>query len=97
MLTRLVATGAIGRNSALRRGSELDQLSGRWDIWAISTSVLARAIQPWLHEPVRSLDSIHLATLTLARAAIPDIKLMSLDLRVRENASALGFVLVPPA
>ncbi len=97
MLTRLAATGVIGQNSALRRRGELDKLSARWDVWGINTEVLARATERWLHEPVRSLDSIHLATLTLARAVVPDIRLMSLDLRVRENAYALGFVLVPPA
>ena len=97
MLVRLVASGNLGQNSATRRRGELDGLSQEWDLLAIDSHVLARASEPWPREPLRSLDSIHLATLAIARERVPDLKLMSLDNRLRENASALGFELVPPA
>ncbi len=97
MLVRLVAAGSIGENSASRRQSDLHHLAREWDLWGITKPVLARAGLPWPREPLRSLDSIHLATLALARTDVPDLKLVSLDNRLRENASALGFELVPPA
>lgn len=61
-----------------------------WMKMSVSDEILSRAGQRFPVEPVRTLDAIHLATaLTLIRA-IPDLRLLSLDRRIRDNAVALG-------
>lgn len=46
-------------------------------------------------ELIRSLDAIQLATALVLRNIQPDLRILSLDRRVRENAAALGFEAVP--
>jgi len=46
-------------------------------------------------EPVRTLDALHLATALVSNAAVADLEVLSLDARIREAASALGFQLQP--
>jgi len=46
-------------------------------------------------EPLRTLDALHVASVLAARSAIPNIALLSLDGRVRENGVALGFDVLP--
>ena len=48
-------------------------------------------------EPVRTLDGIHLATLLVLNTAAIDVDVLSCDSRVRENAEALGFRVLPAA
>ncbi len=54
-----------------------------------------RAGQAFPKEPVRALDAIHLATALLVGAEQPDLVMLSLDPRVRRNAEALGFRVLP--
>jgi hypothetical protein len=44
--------------------------------------ILERARRRFPQEPLRALDSIHLATALAARAALSDLALLSLDQRV---------------
>ena len=55
-----------------------------------------RARRPFPLEPIRTLDALHLASALVARAAVEDIELLSLDGRVRNAAASLGFALQPP-
>jgi hypothetical protein len=41
------------------------------------------------------LDAIHLATLVVARALVPGLRVLSFDERIRRNAQDMGFELVP--
>ena len=50
---------------------------------------------PFPGEPIRALDAIHLATALVIRDIYPDLRVLSLDQRVRQNAAALGFEVVP--
>jgi len=68
----------------------LNRLQASWMRMAVSTEVLARASRPFPVEPVRTLDAIHLATALEFAAAFPDLRLLSFDDRVRNNAEALG-------
>ena len=65
------------------------------DIVALSDEVLARARQPLPVEPVRSLDALHLATVRLLDDELGGVEVVSCDDRVRKNAEALGFVVLP--
>jgi hypothetical protein len=51
--------------------------------------------RPFPVEPIRTLDALHLAGALAARREIPEIRLLSLDRRVRDNARELGFALEP--
>ncbi len=54
-----------------------------------------RARTPFPEEPVRTLDAIHLATAVVSRKLVPEIRLLSLDERIRSCGRALGFEVLP--
>jgi len=57
--------------------------------------VLRRAREELPEEPVRSLDAIHLACLRVLDDELGGFEVASCDDRVRRNATALGFAVVP--
>lgn len=65
------------------------------DILALDDEVLRRAREVFPVEPVRSLDAIYLASMRLLDDELGGVEVFSCDERVRQNAAALGFVLVP--
>lgn len=78
------------------RRAQLDALEGEWWILPMSTDVVRRSGDPFLKEPVRSLDAIHLATAQfVARGDGAPVAVLSLDRRVRINALAHGFIVAP--
>jgi hypothetical protein len=54
-----------------------------------------RARLPFPHEPIRTLDALHIASALIGRAAIPDLALLTLDDRIRTAAKELGFKILP--
>jgi len=103
-LTFVEAARAISR---ARRERRLDARSAReaerqlaafersCDVVAMDDEVLRRAREELPDEPVRSLDALHLASLRVLDAELGGLEVVSCDDRVRRNAAALGFVLVP--
>ena len=75
-------------------GQRLRGMLGRsgksWMLMTVSDEVLARAGHRFPVEPVRTLDALHLATALAFTRAFPDLRLLSLDRRVADNANALG-------
>jgi predicted nucleic acid-binding protein len=65
------------------------------DTIAVEDEVLRRAREDFPVEPVRSLDAIHLASLRVLDDELGGLEVVSCDERVRQNASALGYVLLP--
>src|SRR5207249_11802593 len=59
--------------------------------------ILDRARRPFPGEPVRTLNALHLASALTARAAIPELAILSLDSSIRKSSLDLGFEVVPPA
>jgi predicted nucleic acid-binding protein len=55
-------------------------------------AVLARVRRPFPHEPIRTLDAIHLATTELLGEAPQVVTIVTRDSRVRDNARALGYL-----
>ena len=94
----LVRASAVARlseaNASALRG-RLARAAASWMLLRIDDDALERAGRPFPHEPVRTLDALHLGTALAARAAVPDVQLLSLDDRVRQNGAALGFVVIP--
>jgi predicted nucleic acid-binding protein len=105
-LTFVEAARAIVR---ARRERRLDARSAReaerqlaaferaCDVVAMDDEVLRRAREELPVEPVRSLDAIHLASVRVLDDELGGVEVVSCDDRVRQNAAALGFVLIPAA
>jgi hypothetical protein len=66
------------------------------DAMPLTDAVLDRAKRDCPVEPVRTLDALHLASIRLWDERIGEITVASTDQRVRANAAAWGFTLVPP-
>ena len=67
------------------------QAGAGWAILELSREVAERAEGPFPVEPVRTLDALHLASALLLRQALPDLRILSTDDRVRSNGRGLGF------
>lgn len=57
----------------------------------VSAEVLARVGRPFPVEPIRTLDAVHVATVTLFDDPPQLVTVITRDARVRENATALGY------
>jgi predicted nucleic acid-binding protein len=66
-----------------------------WYILRIGADVVDRAREPFPGEPIRTLDALHIASAIISRSAVPDLAILSLDARVRQTATELGFALLP--
>ena len=95
VLWRAVARDELTEAEAADRRAHLAHAAARWHILRIAAEVVDRARQPFPGEPIRTLDAIHVASALLGRAAIPGLKLLSLDERVRRSGQSLGFEIVP--
>jgi len=105
-LTFVEAGRAIAR---ARRERRLDARSGReaerqlaafersCDTLAMEEGTLRRARDDFPIEPVRTLDAIHLASVRVLDDELGGLEVVSCDERVRRNAAALGFVVLPAA
>lgn len=103
-LTFLEAARAIARARRERRlsaeeATEAERALAAFErscgLLAIGDGVLRRARESFPEEPVRSLDAIHLASLLALDEAMGDFVVASCDDRIRKNADALGFEVVP--
>ena len=75
--------------------SRLIEASNHWYVPRVSAEVVERARLPFPHEPVRTLDALHLASALIGRNAITDLAVLSLDERIRSAAKELGFKILP--
>jgi hypothetical protein len=75
------------------RCSRAPRRTGSGSVWTTRWSSVRGC--PFPVGPVRALDALHLATALAARAAAPDVRVLSPDQRVRENAARFGFAVVP--
>jgi predicted nucleic acid-binding protein len=85
---------AVGRltvdqeRSAVRA---LRRFERRCFVVAVSDPILARVQRPFPVEPIRTLDAVHLATMEQLLESPALIVVVTRDVRVRENAVALGY------
>jgi predicted nucleic acid-binding protein len=94
-LIRSQALGALSDLEVSRRRSILEAAASRWTLLRIDGEVLERARRRFPQEPIRAIDSLHLASALTARSSVSDLALLSLDGRVRRNGAALGFDVLP--
>lgn len=84
-VARLTADQERAAVRALRR------FERRCYLVAVTDAVLARVRRPFPVEPIRTLDAVHLATTELIGEPPPLVAVVTRDVRVRENAEALGY------
>jgi predicted nucleic acid-binding protein len=94
----LLRAGAAGRLTAARADEIRGWIAGQCSAWTVlrfDSAVLEAARSRFPKEPVRTLDAMHLAFALVLRTEVRDLSVVSLDERVRENASLLGFRVLP--
>lgn len=103
-LTSVECARGLARSRAARRLRPTEELAALrlldvaeagWDVLDLSERVLRRARAAFPVEPVRTMDAMHLATATLFQEALGPVALLSLDARVRGNATGLGLDVLP--
>lgn len=94
-LLRLALQQADGPSDIDVLRSRLAAVAAGWAVEPIVGPVVDRARSPFPDDAIRSLDAIHLATAVVIRAASGPLDILSLDERVRSNALALGFRVLP--
>ena len=94
-ITSALTLGRVAPQVAEAARRRLASESVSWDAYGLTTEVLLRARWAFPVEPIRTLDAFHLATALQFRDLRPDLSVLSFDRRVRENAVALGFGVVP--
>jgi predicted nucleic acid-binding protein len=95
VLHRAVALGELTEAEAADRRAHLATAAAHWTVLHLGSEVFELARQLFPGPPIRTLDAIHLASLLVARSAIPGLALLSLDIRVRDAAAGLGIELQP--
>jgi len=78
---------AVQERAAVRA---LRTFERRCDVVLVSDTILARAGYPFPVEPVRTLDAIHLATAEILGEPPQLVTILTRDVRVRDNATAMG-------
>lgn len=69
----------------------LQTFARRCHIVSITQAILAQAGRRFPVEPIRTLDAIHLATAAALGEPAALVTIVTRDLRVRDNATALGY------
>jgi predicted nucleic acid-binding protein len=85
----------ISEKQAQHCRSRLVEASNYWYILKLGAQIMERARLPFPHEPIRTLDALHVASALTGRTAIPDLALLTLDERIRSAAKELGFKILP--
>lgn len=78
-----ITTEQISEGQVSDRRAMLARVSEYWTVFRVDSDIVARARQPSPHEPIRTLDAIHLASAIVARNLVPEIQLLTLDKQVR--------------
>jgi predicted nucleic acid-binding protein len=89
----LRARGAAQLSAGEERAAvrALRRFERRCYLVAVTDAVLARVRRPFPVEPLRTLDALHLATTEMLGEPPPLVTVVTRDVRVRENAQALGY------
>jgi predicted nucleic acid-binding protein len=93
-IIRARATGRLTADKERAAVRALRTFERRCFILDVDRAVLARVRRPFPVEPIRTLDAVHLATTALLGEAPQLVTIVTRDARVRENAQALGFMVV---
>ena len=90
-ILRARATGRLTADEERTAVRALRRFERRCYLVAVTDSVLARVRRPFPLEPIRTLDAVHLATTELLGEPPQIVTIVTRDIRVRDNAHALGY------
>ncbi len=93
-IVRAVAQRLLSTADGRRLEGLLQHEALGWLLMKIDDGIAERAGRALPHEPVRTLDALHLATVLEFVAAFPTVAVLSFDERIRENCRALGLPVV---
>jgi len=91
-IIRARATGRLTAAEEQATVRALRTFERRCFILDVDRAVLARVRRPFPIEPIRTLDAVHLATAELLGEAPQLVTIVTRDVRVRDNARALGYI-----
>ena len=91
-IIRARATGRLTTAEEQAAVRALRTFERRCFILDVDRAVLARVRRPFPIEPLRTLDAVHLATTELLGEAPQVVTIVTRDVRVRDNARALGYI-----
>jgi uncharacterized protein with PIN domain len=94
-LRRLQAVTGPGSVNTEPMRTRLEAAVAAWALEPIAGRVVDRARGSFPDDTIRSLDAIHIATAVVVGASLGKLDVLSLDERIRSNAVALGFRVVP--
>jgi predicted nucleic acid-binding protein len=90
-ILRARAAGRLTADQERAAVGALRRFERRCFLVAVTDAILTRVRRPFPIEPIRTLDAVHLATTELLGEPPPLIVVVTRDVRVRENAQALGY------
>jgi hypothetical protein len=90
-ILRARAVGRLTADQELAAVRALRRFERRCFLVGVTDAILTRVGRPFPIEPIRTLDAVHLATTELLGEPPPLIVVVTRDVRVRENAQALGY------
>ena len=94
---RAVATGRLSASESLQLHAIIDTASAHWTIHGIDAEVVHRSRRSFrVNRSARSTPSISRQHWPFGISS-PDLLVLSLDERIRDNAVALGFQMAPAA
>jgi predicted nucleic acid-binding protein len=94
-LRRLQASAGPGSVNTGAMRTRLEAAIAAWALEPIAGRVVDRARAFFPDDTIRSLDAIHVATAVVVGASLGKLDILSLDERIRSNAVALGFRVLP--
>jgi len=92
---RAVSVGSLDECDVDGIRDRLATIAQHWTVLPISSEIVDRARRRFPDEPIRALDSLHVASALHGRMAFPDLAMLSLDERVRRVARSLGLSVLP--
>lgn len=90
-ILRAQAAGRLTPGQHRAAVQALHRFERRCFLVAVTDAILARVGRPFPVEPIRTLDAVHLATTELLGETPALIVVVTRDVRVRDNARALGY------
>jgi hypothetical protein len=94
-IRRAITVKRVEPRAAFDLLARLENLARTTEVLELTPSVATSVLRDFPIEPVRALDAIHLASALVLRDVRDVRTVASCDQRVRENAAALGFTIVP--
>lgn len=90
-ILRARAAGRLTADQERAAVRALRRFERRCFLVAVTDAILSRVRRPFPIEPIRTLDAVHLATAELLGEPPPMVVVVTRDVRVRDNAQALGY------